>query len=84
MTGALRRYLATARATGAAPQLPGRHAGQPARPIERMAELGNQFGLIFLSLPVGIADPVERLAELRRRRARASSARPSRWSSTGS
>lgn len=30
-------------------------------------ELGNKFGLVFLSLPVGIADPVERLGELRRR-----------------
>src|SRR5436305_6984949 len=37
------------------------------RPLERMAELGNQFGLVFLSLPVGIADPVARVAEVRRR-----------------
>jgi WS/DGAT/MGAT family acyltransferase len=37
------------------------------RPLEKMSDLGNQFGLIFLSLPVGILDPVERLAELRRR-----------------
>ena len=37
------------------------------RTIEKMDELGNQFGLIFLSLPVGIADPLERLAELSRR-----------------
>lgn len=29
--------------------------------------LGNKFGLVFLSLPVGIADPVERLFEFRRR-----------------
>ena len=27
------------------------------RPLDDMAELGNQFGLIFLSLPVGIDDP---------------------------
>src|SRR6185295_6156630 len=27
---------------------------------------GNRFGLIFLSIPVGIADPVARLAELKR------------------
>ena len=37
------------------------------RSLDDMADLGNQFGLIFLSLPVGIADPVERLAELHRR-----------------
>jgi WS/DGAT/MGAT family acyltransferase len=30
-------------------------------------ELGNKFGLVFLSLPVGIADPVDRLQELKRR-----------------
>ncbi|HRC88259.1 MAG TPA: wax ester/triacylglycerol synthase family O-acyltransferase, partial [Thermoanaerobaculia bacterium] len=36
------------------------------RPLERMGDLGNQFGLIFLSLPVGMRDPVARLAELRR------------------
>jgi len=47
------------------------------RPLERMAELGNQFGLVFLSLPVGIADPVARVAEVRRRsRALRSSAEP--------
>jgi len=37
------------------------------RPLEQMAELGNQFGLIFLSLPLGIADPVARVAEVSRR-----------------
>jgi diacylglycerol O-acyltransferase len=36
------------------------------RPLEQMSRLGNQFGLIFLSLPVGMLDPVRRLAELRR------------------
>ncbi|MGB5659166.1 MAG: wax ester/triacylglycerol synthase family O-acyltransferase [Thermoanaerobaculia bacterium] len=40
------------------------------RPLEKMAQLGNQFGLVFLSLPVGIEDPRERLAELRRRMGR--------------
>ena len=30
-------------------------------------ELGNKFGLVFLSLPVGIVDPGQRLHELRRR-----------------
>jgi diacylglycerol O-acyltransferase len=30
-------------------------------------ELGNKFGLVFLSLPVGVVDPIERLDELKRR-----------------
>lgn len=37
------------------------------RPLEEMHSLGNQFGLVFLSLPVGLKDPRARLAELRRR-----------------
>jgi WS/DGAT/MGAT family acyltransferase len=37
------------------------------RPLEKLATLGNEFGLVYLSLPVRIADPVARLAELRRR-----------------
>ena len=37
------------------------------RPLEEMTQLGNRFGLVFLSLPVGIRDPLERVAELRRR-----------------
>ena len=35
------------------------------RPLPR--ELGNRFGLVLLGLPVGIEDPVERLAEVKRR-----------------
>jgi WS/DGAT/MGAT family acyltransferase len=66
MTGGLRRYLG--------------HKGEKAnginfraampvnlRSLDDMANLGNQFGLIFLSLPVGIEDPVGRLAELHER-----------------
>jgi len=37
------------------------------RPLHEMADLGNRFGLIFLDLPVSIANPRERLEELRRR-----------------
>lgn len=37
------------------------------RPLEEMCSLGNQFGLVFLSLPVGIGDTRERLAVVRRR-----------------
>lgn len=34
-----------------------------------VSELGNRFGMVFLSLPVGIEDPVQRVAEVRRRMA---------------
>ena len=37
------------------------------RPLENAARLGNFFGLVFLALPVGIANPLERLYEVRRR-----------------
>ena len=37
------------------------------RPLERAFDLGNVFGLAFLSLPVGIADARERLLEVKRR-----------------
>ncbi len=39
------------------------------RTEEEMGTLGNKFGLVFLSLPVGIADPMKRLAEVSRRMA---------------
>ena len=35
------------------------------QPLPR--ELGNRFGLVLLGLPVGIEDPLERLAEVKRR-----------------
>ena len=66
MVGGLRRYLEH---RGERWQGLNFRAAMPVnlRPLEKMAELGNQFGLVFLSLPVGIADPASRLAELRRR-----------------
>lgn len=74
--GGLRRYLLR---HGEAPERLGFRAAVPVnlRPLDEMAELGNRFGLVFLSLPVGIADPRRRLLELRRRvRALKSSAEP--------
>jgi diacylglycerol O-acyltransferase / wax synthase len=67
MTGGLRRYLS--KNGGEPPPDLNFRAAMPVnlRPMERMDQLGNQFGLIFLSLPVGIADPAKRLAELKRR-----------------
>ncbi len=40
------------------------------RPLEEMSSLGNQFGLIFVSLPLGVADTRHRLAEVSRRMSR--------------
>jgi WS/DGAT/MGAT family acyltransferase len=37
------------------------------RAPERGIELGNAFGLVFLALPLSIADPVERLLETKKR-----------------
>jgi diacylglycerol O-acyltransferase len=37
------------------------------RPLEHAHKLGNQFGLAPLVLPVGIANPIERVYEVRRR-----------------
>ena len=66
MTGGLRRYL-----LGRGEKVEGLNfrAAVPVnlRTSEEMGTLGNKFGLVFLSLPVGIGEPVERLAEVRRR-----------------
>jgi len=64
--GGLRRYLL---AHGEPPARLSFRAAVPVnlRPLGEMTDLGNRFGLVFLGLPVGIADPRERLAELRRR-----------------
>ena len=35
------------------------------RPIEKAYRLGNQFGLVFLDLPIGIENPIERLYAVR-------------------
>ena len=35
------------------------------RPVEKAYRLGNQFGLVFLELPIGIENPVERLYAVR-------------------
>ena len=35
------------------------------RPLEKAYKLGNQFGLVFLDLPIGIENPIERLYSVR-------------------
>jgi WS/DGAT/MGAT family acyltransferase len=69
MAGGLRRYLVSRGELPEAEAVLNFRAAMPVnlRPIEEMAELGNRFGLIFLSLPIGIADPRARVAELKRR-----------------
>jgi len=69
VAGGLRRYLET---RGGLRHRLNIRAVVPVslRPVEEMAALGNQFGLVFLSLPIGIADPRERLNELRKRMTR--------------
>ena len=37
------------------------------RPEHKMDSLGNYFGLVFLSLPIGIENPFERLYEIQKR-----------------
>ena len=39
------------------------------RPLEKAHQLGNRFGLVPLVLPIGIANPVERLFAVRERMA---------------
>lgn len=66
MTGGLRRYMIE---RGESPEGVNFRAAVPVnlRPLEKMADLGNEFGLVFLSLPVGIADARRRMAELQLR-----------------
>ena len=37
------------------------------RPMEKAYQLGNRFGLVPLVLPIGVANPVERVYEVRKR-----------------
>jgi WS/DGAT/MGAT family acyltransferase len=66
MTGALRRYM-----QGRGEPVDGVNfrAVVPVnlRPPDAEPTLGNKFGLVFLSLPIGIADPIDRLRELKQR-----------------
>jgi diacylglycerol O-acyltransferase len=67
VTGALRRYL-MARGEELEPGLNIR-AIVPVnlRPDDAVEQLGNRFGLVFLALPVGVEDRIERQHELKRR-----------------
>lgn len=66
VTGALRRYMEDQDANTADLNF---RALIPVnlRPLDAPIELGNQFGLVFLSLPVGTVDHVERLNIVKQR-----------------
>jgi WS/DGAT/MGAT family acyltransferase len=66
MTGALRRYLQDRGQPLVGGEL---RAAVPVnmRPPGAERKLGNQIGIVFLSLPIGLADPVERLQTVKRR-----------------
>jgi WS/DGAT/MGAT family acyltransferase len=66
MTGGLRRYMLN---KGAKVDGLNFRAAVPVnlRTPQEMGKLGNKFGIVFLSLPVGISDPLERLHEVRKR-----------------
>jgi WS/DGAT/MGAT family acyltransferase len=66
MAGALRRYL---QGRGECVDGLNFRAVVPVdlRQPDTYADLGNKFGLVFLALPLGIADPGARLHELKRR-----------------
>ncbi len=66
VTGALRRYLLF---RGDKPDGKDVNAMVPVnlRPLSEADELGNRFGLIYLSLPIGEGDPAERLRLVKKR-----------------
>jgi WS/DGAT/MGAT family acyltransferase len=64
-TGALRRYLEHHGETTTGIAI---RASVPVnlRPLDQAHKLGNSFGLVFLTLPIGIADPVRRLKAIKK------------------
>jgi WS/DGAT/MGAT family acyltransferase len=67
VTGALRRYmLSRGEVIGPDTEI---RATVPVnlRPLEHARELGNHFGVVFLSLPIGVANPLKRVYEVNAR-----------------
>jgi diacylglycerol O-acyltransferase / wax synthase len=64
-TGALRRYMEKRGQLTAGIAI---RASVPVnlRPLDQAHTLGNAFGLVFLTLPIGIVDPVRRLRSIKR------------------
>jgi WS/DGAT/MGAT family acyltransferase len=65
-SGALRRYLLQRGEVAPALNVRG-VIPVNLRALDEAHRLGNQFGLVFLSLPLGLDDPLDRLFEVRRR-----------------
>ena len=66
LTGALRRYLELRGDRVEGLNIRG-VVPVSLRPPDDLDGMGNQFGLVFLSLPLGVRDPLKRLATLKRR-----------------
>ena len=66
VSGALRRYLESRDGRAAVTDV---HAAVPVdlRRPDEPTSLGNRFGLVFVSLPVSVGDPLQRLFEVRQR-----------------
>jgi diacylglycerol O-acyltransferase len=64
VAGALRAYLVE-RGEGADDTMLRALVPVNLRPLDKAYRLGNQFGLVFLELPLGIENPVERLYAVR-------------------
>ncbi|HKW05992.1 MAG TPA: wax ester/triacylglycerol synthase family O-acyltransferase [Candidatus Dormibacteraeota bacterium] len=64
-TGALRRYLEKRGESSRGLSI---RASIPVnlRPIDQAHKMGNSFGLVFLTLPVGVVDPVRRLRAIKK------------------
>jgi len=64
-TGALRRYMEKRGQSTAGVAI---RASVPVnlRPLDQGHKMGNAFGLVFLTLPVGIADPARRLRAIKK------------------
>jgi WS/DGAT/MGAT family acyltransferase len=62
--GALRRYLESKKEPTSGVAI---RASVPVnlRPLDDASRLGNSFGLVFLTLPVGVVDPVQRLRAIK-------------------
>jgi diacylglycerol O-acyltransferase / wax synthase len=65
VAGAVRRYLE--REPGGIPSDIRAAVPINLRRLEKMGELGNRFGLLFVPLPVEVVGTIERVAEVRRR-----------------
>lgn len=67
LAGALRQYLLDR--TGSVPETLDIRGVVPVnlRALEDAHQLGNQFGLVFLALPLGLEDPLDRIFEIRKR-----------------